>query len=188
MNTDTSNLCNTYSVVRPMVRDNSSPQQIKKRGFYMVDSSYLIPSNPNSMRDSGPLRNAQYVVVDPVEQDYLRKSNQDFRKTTGSFSQIPVQPRDLERMHETLNSRCIHPRPLSSYGSLGMAKTSSTGFYSSSYSQTKQQSPNIINKVTVVRVNDYTKNISGSIFTPNLTHSTKYDSPVKSQKVSSYQK
>lgn len=40
----------------------------------MVDSTYLIPSNPNSMRDSGPLRNAEYVVQDPAEEEFLRKS------------------------------------------------------------------------------------------------------------------
>ena len=57
MNTENSNLCNSYSVVRPMVRDNSSPQQMRKRGFYMVDSTYTVPCNPNSMRDAGPLRN-----------------------------------------------------------------------------------------------------------------------------------
>lgn len=74
VNANSTNLCNHYAVVRPMVRDNSSPQQLKKRGFYMVDSSYTIPCNPNSMRDSGPLRNAQYVVHDPAEHEYLRRS------------------------------------------------------------------------------------------------------------------
>ena len=50
----------------------------------------------------------------------------------------------------------------------------------------KEYPPAIINKVTVVRVNDYTKNISQSIFTPGLSKHTKvptshnkYESPVK---------
>jgi hypothetical protein len=47
-----------------MLRDNSSPQQLKKRGFYMVDSSYTVPSNPNTMRDGGPCRNAVYHLND----------------------------------------------------------------------------------------------------------------------------
>ena len=33
----------------------------------MVDSSYTVASNPNTMRDGGPLRNAVYRVSDPVE-------------------------------------------------------------------------------------------------------------------------
>jgi len=40
----------------------------------MVDSSYTIPCNPNSMRDHGPLRNAEYIVQDPAEEEFLRKS------------------------------------------------------------------------------------------------------------------
>ncbi len=64
INAEQSQLCNTYSALRPFVRDNSSPQQLRKRGYYMIDSSYTVPSNPNSMRDNGPLRNAEYYVVD----------------------------------------------------------------------------------------------------------------------------
>ena len=79
MNTENSNLCNSYSVVRPMVRDNSSPQQMRKRGFYMVDSTYTVPCNPNSMRDAGPLRNAEYIITDPIEEEIMRKSLQSFR-------------------------------------------------------------------------------------------------------------
>lgn len=33
----------------------------------MIDSSYTVPSNPNSMRDNGPLRNAEYYVNDQAD-------------------------------------------------------------------------------------------------------------------------
>lgn len=33
----------------------------------MVDSSYTIASNPNTMRDSGPCRNAVYNLGDYAE-------------------------------------------------------------------------------------------------------------------------
>lgn len=162
-----------------MVRDNSSPQQLKKRGFYMVDSSYTIPCNPNSMRDSGPLRNAQYVVHDPAEQDYMRRSQQNFRNmgassmSMTSFSQMPIKAHELDRMRETLNSRCTHQRPLSSFGGnpANMNGTHTTGFFSTISKQSQQRreyEPTIIDKVTVVRVADYTKNISQGIFSPNL--------------------
>ena len=51
-----------------------------------------------------------------------------------------------------------------------MSTTSSNGFYSSS--QGKNQRLNIIDKVEVVRTNDYTKNISDFLFTPSLNHNT----------------
>eukprot|EP00347_Sterkiella_histriomuscorum_P021031 403335527 len=171
VNAETSNLCNSYGVLRPMVRDNSSPQQLKKRGFYMVDSSYTIPCNPNSMRDSGPLRNAEYILHDPQEHEYLRRSQQNFRNTAHSISQMTVHPKQYERMRDTQNSRCNHTRPISSYGGnpANMNGTHSTGFFSTfSRSSQKYYEPNIVDKVEVVRVNDYTKNISSSIFTPSL--------------------
>jgi hypothetical protein len=40
----------------------------------MIDSTYTIPCNPNSMRDAGPLRNAEYILSDPAEEEVLRKS------------------------------------------------------------------------------------------------------------------
>ncbi len=40
----------------------------------MVDSTYTIPSNPNSMRDAGPLRNAEYILTDKAEHEVMRKS------------------------------------------------------------------------------------------------------------------
>ena len=33
----------------------------------MIDSSYTIPSNPNTMRDNGPLRNAEYSFQDEAD-------------------------------------------------------------------------------------------------------------------------
>lgn len=169
LNAETTQLCNNYSVMRPYVKDNSSPQQLKKRGFYMVDSSYTIPCNPNSMRDHGPLRNAEYVIQDPAEEEFLRKSQQSFRNT-GSFSMVNINPREVDKMRDTLNSRCGHMRPISSYGGnpAMMNGTHTNSIFSSISKQSLNKPPNIIDKVVVVRVNDYTKNISSSIFSPSL--------------------
>ena len=171
MNTENSNLCNSYSVVRPMVRDNSSPQQMRKRGFYMVDSTYTVPCNPNSMRDAGPLRNAEYIIIDPIEEEIMRKSQQSFRQT-GAFSQISVNPRQMAKMRQTMDSRCTHLRPLSSFGGnpANLNGTNNSNFFSQISGGSRYAAePNIIPKVTVVRVADYTKNISSSIFSPNIT-------------------
>lgn len=34
----------------------------------MIDSSYTVASNPNTMRDNGPLRNAEYFIDDKADQ------------------------------------------------------------------------------------------------------------------------
>ena len=34
----------------------------------MIDSSYTVASNPNTMRDNGPLRNAEYILEDKDDQ------------------------------------------------------------------------------------------------------------------------
>ena len=48
----------TFGTVRTFLRDAQSPQLIKNRPFYMLDSTYTVASNPNTMRDAGELRNA----------------------------------------------------------------------------------------------------------------------------------
>ena len=55
----------------------------------MIDSSYTIPSNPNSMRDNGPLRNAEYYITDEADKT-MRESTKNFYTkgltTVSSFS------------------------------------------------------------------------------------------------------
>lgn len=138
----------------------------------MVDSSYTVPSNPNTMRDGGPCRNAVYTVNDEAEQEYLRRSQQTFGRTLASFSQVPINIKDLERARESLNSRCMHVRPHSSFGHTQsrINSSQSSAFLSClSYGTPSKYTPYVVDKVEVVRTNDYTKNISGSIFSPGLT-------------------
>jgi len=32
------------------------------KGYFMVNSTYLVASDPNTMRNAGDIRNAQYVI------------------------------------------------------------------------------------------------------------------------------
>ena len=48
------------TVIHPYHRSNLDQKLLKKGNFYMIDSTYLVASNPNSMRDQGPCRNAEY--------------------------------------------------------------------------------------------------------------------------------
>lgn len=47
----------------------------------MVDSSYTVACNPNSMRDNGPLRNAIYKIRDMAEEEVMRQSQEGFNRT-----------------------------------------------------------------------------------------------------------
>jgi hypothetical protein len=83
---------------------------------------------------------------------------------------VNINPREVDRMRDTLNSRCNHYRPISSYGGnpAYMNGTHTNSFFSSASNKILNRPVNVIDKVEVVRVNDYTKNISSSIFTPSL--------------------
>ena len=48
-------------MLRPYVRHNRDHFVTKTTPYYMLDSTYLVASDPNSMRDNGPCRNAEYV-------------------------------------------------------------------------------------------------------------------------------
>jgi len=74
LNAQTGSQCNNYAVMRTYIRDAQPPAVVKKRPFYMVDSTYTVASNPNTMRDTGPIRNAQYRVYDPADIELLRRS------------------------------------------------------------------------------------------------------------------
>ena len=41
--------------------------KLKHAPYYMLDSTYTIPSNPNTMRDTGPTRNAEYIIRDDID-------------------------------------------------------------------------------------------------------------------------
>lgn len=71
MNAKAAKDCSNYSVIRHFLRDGKSPQLLKNRPYFMVDSTYTVASDPNTMRDAGPLRNAIYISQDhlPVHGD-----------------------------------------------------------------------------------------------------------------------
>ena len=54
------------SNLRPYLKLNADNNVYKKGNYYMIDSTYRIPSNPNSMRDQGLCWNAVYNF-DPLE-------------------------------------------------------------------------------------------------------------------------
>ena len=67
MTAENGNSCNNYALIRPYIRDNHIVRESYERPYYMIDSTYTVASDPNSMRDTGPTRNARYVLNDSIE-------------------------------------------------------------------------------------------------------------------------
>jgi len=104
----------------------------------MIDSTYVVASDPNTMRDTGPTRNAEYRLV--------------------AEEGIEVSPHDLESMRDTLRSKCSHVRHQSTNG---LRSTWASGF-----SSQKQVDPLKVPPHLLVRRQDYTKNVSDALFSP----------------------
>ena len=71
----------TNCMLRPYVKENRDLNTKKDSRYFMIDSSYLIPSDPNTMRDGGPARNSEYYFtvgppgkVSPEKYSSLRKT------------------------------------------------------------------------------------------------------------------
>ena len=54
----------------------------------MIDSTYTVPSNPNTMRDTGPSRNAEYYIRDEIESVLEKKST---ASSTGSKNAVSAK-------------------------------------------------------------------------------------------------
>lgn len=76
--------------IMPFTRVNRDYRDKKNLNLYLNDSTYLNPSDPNSMRDQGIIRNAPYNVDTKAynsTQNFLSSGNADpFSKTTNSIS------------------------------------------------------------------------------------------------------
>lgn len=172
--------------VHPYHRSNLNRNSLKQGNFYMLDSTYLVASNPNSMRDQGPCRNAEY---------YFRPSTSDGREDGFSASgfatfsyQNPqhsrrqfVKSKGNKQVQDVLDHK---NRGVYSYG--GNTKIGARFHhknanhalvdYEPTFSRTANRwtksvdsSKQPITKELHHRVNDYQKNISQSIFSPGMT-------------------
>ena len=121
----------------------------------MIDSTYTVPSDPNTMRDTGPLRNAEYTTVDHVD-EMLRKKNLKVGSTSSTtrstvssakMNQIISEMKKDNNLRDSMVSRCSHGT--SAVHTVRPVK--------------------VLERHTVVAANDYTKNISDFVFSPSLT-------------------
>lgn len=74
LNAKVSNSCNNYAVVRKYIKDPRLLFEAKKSPYYLIDSTYTVASDPNTMRDTGATRNAVYYIRDDVDSYLDNKS------------------------------------------------------------------------------------------------------------------
>ena len=85
----------TNNVLRPYQRHNRDHYVAKTSPYYMLNSSYLVPSDPNTMRDNGPCRNAEY----------------NFHQSRAELSARPLSGDRLMRTWSTLRGGQPRPEP-----------------------------------------------------------------------------
>ena len=139
----------------------------------MLDSTYLVASNPNTMRDLGPCRNAEYYFAPSGAFD--ETSGMRNTAQTMSQSQSPIKVGKTFLKNRDGYSFGGKTR----FGDLHHHKNAYTGmtelnpaYYvskNSKWSKSIDESALKVNREYNQKVNDYTKNISQSIFSPGLT-------------------
>ncbi len=112
------------------MKDSQMHLKLKKSPYYMLDSSYTVASNPNTMRDTGVFRNAEYRVRDDLD-SVLEKRTTASRQSAKSYvstNNAKSIINELDKMKETMMSRCHHRRPESVTNRVGVTKTSGFSF------------------------------------------------------------
>lgn len=180
-----SNVSTGSTTIHPYHRSNLDRKVLKRGNFYMLDSTYLVASNPNTMRDQGPCRNAEYYFAPSSDLDDLS----GYRNTMQSNSSwhTPDQMRkqyiktkgnkDIQEIIDYKNKGVYSYGGRSNIGSGFQHKNAYDALagYNPDFSQTFNKwtrsmdgSSQIIEREYNQKVNDYTKNISQSIFSPGL--------------------
>lgn len=136
----------------------------------MIDSTYLVASNPNTMRDLGPCRNAEYYFSPSSGLDVTGGMKNTFQ--TINSSQSPGKTFFKNKDGYSFGGK-------TKFGDMSHHKNAYTGmvelnpsYYVSrdnKWSKSIDDSKMRIHREYNQKVNDYTKNISQTIFSPGLT-------------------
>jgi len=172
--------------IHPYHRSNLDTKALKKGSFYMIDSSYLVASDPNSMRNQGPCRNAEYYFQPSTQEGSVKGFS-----TTGFSYSSSVNPQKARRLfiknkgNKRVQNIIDHKnRGVYSYG--GKTKIGSRFHHKNTHHALVDYEPDfsrtanrwnksvdaskiLIDKEFHNQVNDYHKNISSTIFSPGQT-------------------
>lgn len=178
-----SNNTSATNTIHAYHRSNLDRKLLNREKFHMIDSSYLVASDPNTMRNLGPCRNAEYYFRPPTEEGSMgtfsntgmsfisyqnpQKSREQFVKNKGNTkiqSIIDHKNRDVysfggktrigQRYHHKNVEEALHE-----YDPM----FSKTG---NKWTQSVDNTQKIIYRNYNHRVNDYSKNVSDNIFSP----------------------
>jgi hypothetical protein len=131
----------------------------KKRPYLMLGSSYTVAADPNTMRDQGELRNAQYrIAADEADKEYARRSTMVFKGKESLEEE--------RRIRLSLDAICPHRRPESQLNRKSMMNQSNSFAFASGLRNSREV--RVIEQPVLVAVADYTKNISEYLFSPGL--------------------
>lgn len=174
----------TATSIRPFNKTNVNQNLLKKGNFYMIDSTYLVASNPNTMRDNGPCRNAEYYVqLDPSQEDADGYNNTLRSQFEWSDPQKNRMGYVKGKGNKKIQNLIDYPnKDVYSFGGktkmgasyhhknayTGLIEPDS-GFYRTTNKWTQSvDDGELIDKELHEKVNDYTKNISQPIFSPGM--------------------
>lgn len=162
---------------------------LKKKGVYMLDSSYLVASNPNSMRDQGPCRNAEYDFTPSIDADGLsglgntaysytswqspQQARKQYIKGRGNKSVQGVLDYKNKGVYSyggktKIGGRLHHKKANSGFDDLNQNYLDTMNKWSQSIDSASPTIERDYNQ----RVNDYSKNVSQTIFNPGLVSSS----------------
>lgn len=71
----------------------------------MLNSSYTVPCDPNTMRDTGVQRNATYTLKDPAEEKYMALNKQETK------TDLVTAIKEEQKVMSAMQARCKHKRP-----------------------------------------------------------------------------
>ena len=170
---------NGTNVLRPYQRHNRDHFVAKTTPYYMLDSSYLVPSDPNTVRDNGPCRNAEYAFHQSRPDLGARTLSGD--RLMRTWSTLRSGQQRAEPAKNAVYSVVKSPNK-SLYRFGGTTKIAAAVAPGSKQHQSEQLPGDNVGQVQIVRVNDYTKNISQTIFSPGLSKATSQPAVILSRR------
>ncbi|CDW83407.1 UNKNOWN [Stylonychia lemnae] len=180
-----------FSPVRQYERLNQDLNKVKQKPFYMLDSTYVVASDPNSMRDVGQRIGAVEYRINPEEKLYMTQ-------TLGKFSTGSQSKEDPNTLTKMLRSVEVKDAILDGYNKINLQRQylrpMQYNFKTLESENLKPQGQPRKNPIVIIdergtpiiqlpsgmkkedegRIYKYTKNISQDIFNPGSTFSSRF--------------
>jgi hypothetical protein len=187
-NTGFTNSSIAATTLKPYHRSNIDRKLIKKGNYYMIDSTYMVASNPNTMRDLGPCRNAEYYYTVDGDDDLSGYQNtmQSFgsNQTPQQLRQQYIKSKGNKSIQNIIDYKNKDVYRFGGHTQMGDISHNSDAqrkmseyerdYYktTNNWAQSQDGGKQTITRDPHVKVNDYSKNFSQAIFNPGMVHSS----------------